>query len=60
MKVYIVKSFGSQSGYVNLKAFHTEHEAECFAKIVARQIPIECIESGDESVEVEELTVEEA
>jgi hypothetical protein len=58
MKVYIVKSFGTDSGYVNLKAFSTEHEAECFAKIVARQIPTECIESGDESVEVEELTLE--
>jgi hypothetical protein len=60
MKVYIVKSFGAESGFVNLKAFNTEREAECFAKIVARQIPPECIESGDEYVEVEELTLEVA
>ena len=59
MKIYIVKSWGSDAGYVNLKAFTTEHEAECFAKIVARQIPPESIESGDESVEVDELTLED-
>ena len=58
MQVYIVKSFGSDGGYLNLKVFKTEDEAEGFAKIVARQIPIESIESGDEFVEVEEMTLE--
>jgi hypothetical protein len=58
MQVYIVKSFGSDGGYLNLKVFTTEDEAEGFAKIVARQIPIESIESGDEFVEVEEMTLE--
>jgi hypothetical protein len=58
MQVYIVKSFGAHGGYLNLKAFTTEDEAECFAKTVAQQIPIESIESGDEFVEVEEMTLE--
>lgn len=50
--VYIVKSFGPDAGYTNLKAFVNENEAEAYAKTIEKQIP-EDVE--DEFVEVEQL-----
>jgi hypothetical protein len=50
--VYIVKSFGPDAGYTNLKAFANEDEAEAYAKTVEKQIP-EDVEN--EFVEVEQL-----
>lgn len=57
MNIFIVKSFG-QGGYMNLKAFDCESEAEDYAKEVEKQIPQDVLDSGDEYVEVEELTLE--
>ena len=37
--VYIVKSFGPESGYVNLKAFADQDDAVAYAKVVDKQIP---------------------
>jgi hypothetical protein len=51
-KVYIVKSFGPDAGYTNLKAFVNEDEAEAYAKTVEAQIP-EDVE--DEFVEIEQM-----
>ncbi len=53
--VYIVKSFGPENGYVNLKAFAELSDAENYQAVVAKQIP-DGIE--DEFVEVEELMVD--
>jgi hypothetical protein len=50
--VFIVKSFGPDAGYTNLKAFVNEDEAEAYAKTIEKQIP-EDVE--DEFVEVEQL-----
>lgn len=58
MNIFIVKSFGSINGYTNLKAFDCESEAEAYAKKVESHIPAEALASGDESVEVEPLTLE--
>jgi hypothetical protein len=51
-KIYIVKSFGPDAGYTNLKAFINVDEAEAYAKTIEKQIP-EDVE--DEFVEVEQL-----
>ena len=48
--VYIVKSFGPDGGYQNLKAFANQDDAEAFRAVVAKQIP-DGIE--DEWVEIE-------
>jgi len=56
--VYLVKSFGHE-GYTNLKVFSDEQQAEKFAEKVKCQIPLEALASGDESVEIEEFTLEE-
>jgi hypothetical protein len=53
--VYIVKSFGPESGYVNLKVFAGENEAVAYAKAVDKQIPRHIT---DEFVEVEEMVLE--
>jgi len=50
--VFIVKSFGPDAGYTNLKAFISVDEAEAYAKTIEKQIP-EDVE--DEFVEVEQL-----
>jgi hypothetical protein len=55
MRVYIVKSFGPDSGWVNLRAFTDEDEAVRYADNVGSQIPLDIT---DEFVEVEELTLE--
>jgi hypothetical protein len=51
-KVYIVKSFGPDAGYTNLKAFVNEDEAEAYANKIRNQIE-EDIE--DEFVEIEQM-----
>ena len=56
--IFIVKSFGHE-GYANLKAFNCELKAEKYAIKVKKQIPLEILASGEESVEIEELTLEE-
>ena len=53
--VYIVKSFGPENGYVNLKAFANLEDAEAFQDVVQKQIP-EGIE--DEFVEIEDMMVD--
>jgi hypothetical protein len=56
--IYLVKSFGDE-GCINLKAFSTELEAEKFAVKIKKQIPLEVLASGEESVEIEELELME-
>ena len=50
MKVYIVKSFGSESGYMNLKVFNKEMDAIEFAGKIESQIP-DGVSLDDEFVE---------
>jgi hypothetical protein len=54
MEVFIVKSFGPESGWINLKAFDNNDSAVAFANTIEKQIP-EGIE--DEFVEIEVFTV---
>jgi len=54
MEVYIVKSFGPENGWVNLKAFDNNDAAVSFANSVEKQI-LDNIE--DEFVEIEVLNV---
>ena len=54
-KVYIVKSFGPENGYVNLKAFAELSDAESYQSVVQKQIPDDI---EDEFVEIEELMVD--
>ena len=54
MFVYLVKSFGPQLGYQNLKAFDNNDAAVYFANTVEKQIP-NGIE--DEFVEIEVLNI---
>ena len=53
--VYIVKSFGPENGYVNLKAFADIEDAEAYKSVIEKQIP-EGIE--DEFVEIEDMMVD--
>lgn len=53
--VYIVKSFGPENGYVNLKAFAELSDAESYQAVVSKQIPDGI---DDEFVEIEELLVD--
>jgi len=55
MNVYIVKSFGPQNGYVNLKAFDSVEKAEAYAEVISNQIPPDV---EDEFVEVEEFCLD--
>ena len=50
--VFIVKSFGPDTGYTNLKAFINIDEAEAYAKTIEKQIPDDV---ENEFVEVEQL-----
>jgi hypothetical protein len=50
--IYVVKSFGPDAGYTNLKAFVNVDEALDYQAKIAKQIP-EDVE--DEFVEVEQL-----
>ena len=53
--VYIVKSFGPENGYVNLKAFADLEDAEAYKAVIDKQIPDDI---EDEFVEIEELVVD--
>ena len=55
MNVYIVKSFGPESGYMNLKSFDSFEKAEAYAERIESQIPPDV---DDEFVEIEEMTLE--
>ena len=55
MTVFIVKSFGPEMGYRNLKVFDNLIEAEYYQHMIEKQIP-EDIEN--EFVEIESMTVE--
>jgi hypothetical protein len=54
MEVYIVKSFGPENGWVNLKVFDNNDAAVSFANNVEKQIPDDV---KDEFVEIECFTV---
>jgi hypothetical protein len=56
MKIYIVKSFGPQNGYMNLKAFALEDDAIKYSAEIESQIPPDVL---DEFVEIEELNLEQ-
>jgi hypothetical protein len=53
--VYIVKSFGPDGGYQNLKVFADIEDAESYRAVVAKQIP-DGVE--DEWVEIEDMIVD--
>ena len=55
--VYIVKSFGPENGYVNLKAFADLEDAEAFQDVVQKQI--DDANAGEfEFVEIEDMMVD--
>jgi hypothetical protein len=54
MEVYIVKSFGPENGWVNLKAFDNNDAAVSYANEIEKQIP-DGVE--DEFVEIECFTL---
>jgi len=54
MEVFIVKSFGPESGWINLKAFDNNDSAVAFANTIEKQIPEG---SEDELVEIEVFNV---
>ena len=54
-QIFIVKSFGPENGYVNLKAFLYRKDAEEFYEYCSKQIPDDI---KDEFVEIEEMTLE--
>jgi hypothetical protein len=54
--VYIVKSFGPENGYVNLKAFADLEDAEAFQDVVQKQI--DDANSKEEFVEIEDMMVD--
>ena len=54
--VYIVKSFGPENGYVNLKAFADIEDAEAYQAVVQKQI--DDANSKDEFVEIEDMMVD--
>jgi len=53
--VYIVKSFGPENGYLNLKAFTELSDAENYHSVIQKQIPDDIT---DEFVEIETLNLE--
>jgi len=55
MNVFIVKSFGPQLGYQNLKAFDNLIEAENYQQLIEKQIPKDI---KNEFVEIESMTIE--
>ena len=54
MEVFIVKSFGPESGWINLRAFDNNDAAVAYANEVEKQIP-EGVEN--EFVEIDVLKV---
>jgi hypothetical protein len=55
--VYIVKSFGPENGYVNLKAFADIEDAEAFQDVVQKQID-DANAQESEFVEIEDMMVD--
>jgi hypothetical protein len=55
--VYIVKSFGPENGYVNLKAFADLEDAEAFQDVVQKQIN-DANAQESEFVEIEDMMVD--
>jgi hypothetical protein len=55
--VYIVKSFGPENGYMNLKAFADIEDAEAFQDVVQKQIDNANAQES-EFVEIEEMMVD--
>jgi hypothetical protein len=55
--VYIVKSFGPENGYVNLKAFADLEDAEAFQDVVQKQID-DANAGESEFVEIEDMMVD--
>jgi hypothetical protein len=53
-QIFIVKSFGPENGYVNLKTFLFREDAEKFCSTIQKQIPDDI---EDEFVEIEEMTL---
>ena len=53
--VYIVKSFGPENGYMNLKAFADLEDAEAYQDVIQKQI--DDANSKDEFVEIEVFNV---
>ena len=53
-QIFIVKSFGPENGYVNLKAFLYRKDAEEFYEYCSKQIK----DIENEFVEIEEMTLE--
>jgi hypothetical protein len=54
MEVYIVKSFGPENGWVNLKAFDNNDAAVSYANEIEKQIP-DGVE--DEFIEIDCFTL---
>jgi hypothetical protein len=55
--VYIVKSFGPENGYVNLKAFADIEDAEAYQDVIQKQI--DDANAGQfEFVEIEDMMVD--
>jgi hypothetical protein len=55
--VYIVKSFGPENGYVNLKAFDDLEDAEAFQDVIQKQIDNANAQES-EFVEIEDMMVD--
>jgi hypothetical protein len=55
MTVFIVKSFGPEMGYRNLKVFDNLIEAENYQALIQKQIPKDI---ENEFVDIESMTVE--
>ena len=55
--VYIVKSFGPENGYVNLKAFADIEDDEAFQDVVQKQIN-DANAQESEFVEIEDMMVD--
>ena len=55
MTVFIVKSFGPQLGFQNLKAFDNLIDAEYYQALIQKQIPKDI---ENEFVDIETMTIE--
>ena len=54
--VYLVKSFGPENGYMNLKLFSDLEDAESYQDVIQKQI--DDANSKDEFVEIEDMMVD--
>ena len=57
--IYLVKTFGPETGYTNIKTFTREDEAKNLVIQMMADWPIELIQSGEESIEVEAIELVE-